>query len=81
MGGVKTPGEGIMRIVIRIAVESDDGRAVKEKEILRIGRNMESTLADSGLGLTMPEAKATLRRVRVRLNKRHESPTGFPANP
>jgi hypothetical protein len=56
-----------MHIVIRIAVETDDGRAVKETEVIRLDRGTASTLAEGGLGLTMPQAKAALAAMQKEL--------------
>ena len=56
-----------MHIVIRIAVETDDGRAVKETEVIRLDRGTASTLAEGGLGLTMPQAKTALAAMQKEL--------------
>ena len=52
-----------MRIVITMAIESDDGHVAREKEVLRMDRGADSAIAKTGLGLTMLEAKATLATV------------------
>jgi hypothetical protein len=58
-----------MHIVIRIAAETDDGRAMKETEteVIRLDRGTASTLAEGGLGLTMPRAKAALAAMQKEL--------------
>ena len=52
-----------MRIVITMAIESDDGHVAREKEVLRVDRGADSAIAKTGLGLTLLEAKATLAAV------------------
>ena len=52
-----------MRIVIKMAIELDDGYVAPEKEVLRMDRGADSAIAKAGLGLTMLEAKATLAAV------------------
>ena len=50
-----------MCIVLKLIIESDDdSRVVNEREILRIERSVESTMAPIGLGLTLLEAKTML---------------------
>lgn len=49
-----------MRIVMKMMIESDDGRLLTENEIFRIERGAQSRIAQTGLGLTLPEAKAAL---------------------
>jgi hypothetical protein len=66
-----------MHIVIRIAVETDDGRAVKETEVIRLDRGTASTLAEGGLGLTMPQAKAALAAIVVRSDCANARESGF----
>jgi hypothetical protein len=52
--------EAAMRILIKLVVESDDARVVNEREIVRIERGAQTAIEQSGLGLTLREAKAAL---------------------
>ena len=49
-----------MRMVMKMMIESDDGRLLTENEIFRIERGAQSRIAQTGLGLTLLEAKASL---------------------
>lgn len=49
-----------MRILVKMIVESDDARVVNEREILRIDRGAHTAVEQTGLGLTLLEAKAAL---------------------
>lgn len=52
-----------MRVVMKMVIESDDARVLIERELLRFDRGTDSVPAQTGLGLTMLEAKAAIAAV------------------
>jgi len=49
-----------MRVVMKMVIESDDARVLAERELLRLDRCTDFVPEQTGLGLTMHEAKAAI---------------------